>query len=339
MVLFKEDILRISINAYNHHPMKLQIVIPIFNEAEGLPELRRRLADVCEKLEDTDWQVIYVNDGSSDESLNVMEAQHQEDARFTCITLSRNFGHQAALTAGLNHTDADAVVLMDGDLQDAPEVIPELLQTWKDGAEIVIAQYRSRQDAGLRGLGFGLFHRFFHWISDFPVTSHAGIFGLLDRCAVDELKQLKEKNRFLPGLRSWVGFEQRIIMIDRKERVAGEPKQTLGRLVRYAFDAVFSFSYKPLRIMTLGGLVICGAGFLLMIFYMLWLASGEGKPGSGFTTFVSLILFLGGIQLVSIGLLGEYMARIYDEVKRRPMYIVKKRMGVKADSSQPSPDE
>jgi len=225
--------------------MNLTIVIPIFNEEDGLAELKTRLCEACTKLEGITWSVLYVNDGSTDRTAAILEAQHAEDPRFSYIEFSRNFGHQAALSAGLHHADADAVIMMDGDLQDPPEVIPELVKIWQEGAQVVIARYRSRQDKGLRGLGFKLFHRFFEWISDFPVTSHAGIFGLLDRQAHGALKGLQEKNRFLPGLRSWVGFDQRTLYFDRQERASGKPKQSFSRLAGYAFDAIFSFSNNP----------------------------------------------------------------------------------------------
>lgn len=315
---------------------KLAVVIPIYNEEENLPELFRRLRAVFAQLERFDFQVIYVNDGSRDRSLALMEEQHRQDGRFGVVQLSRNFGHQAALAAGLAHARADAVVLMDGDLQDPPEVIADVVACWEAGAQVVRAERRSRTETGLRRLGFDLFHRFFSWISDFPIPPGAGIFGLLDRQAVDELNRLPEKNRFLPGLRSWIGFEQRTVQYDRQERAAGAPKQTLGRLVRYAFDGVFSFSYKPLRIMMWAGLLIAALGFILACVYIVRRLLNIDVV-VGFTTIVSLVLFLGGVQLAAIGLLGEYLGRIYDEVKRRPLFIVQKTYGLD-DKDRPATD-
>jgi glycosyltransferase involved in cell wall biosynthesis len=308
--------------------LKLDIVIPIYNEEENLPELSRRIREVCEKLEDVTWQVIYVNDGSHDQSMEIMLQERQGDPRFAVVELSRNFGHQAAISAGLAHAEGDAVIFMDGDLQDPPELIPDLLARWREGVQIVRAQRRSRKEKGIRRLGFEIFHRIFRWVSDFPVPTQAGIFGLLDSQAVKELKGLSERNRFFPGLRSWVGFEQGVVTYDRQERAAGEPKQSLRRLIRYALDGVFSFSYKPLRTMTALGVIVAGAGFLLACVFVVKRLAGIEIAQTGFTTLVTVMLFLGGIQLIAVGLLGEYLARIYDEVKQRPLYIIKNRHGV-----------
>jgi dolichol-phosphate mannosyltransferase len=319
--------------------LNLDVVIPIYNEHENLPELFRRLRTVFDQLQEVTGRVIYVNDGSRDESLNLMLGQGNEDPRFTVIDLSRNFGHQAAISAGLAHGTGDAVVLMDGDLQDPPEVIPELVRSWKKGAQVVRAERKSRREKGIRRLGFDLFHALFRWVSDFPVESHSGIFGLLDRQVVRELNQFKEKNRFFPGLRSWVGFRQETVFYDRQDRAAGKPKQSLTRLVRYALDGVFSFSYKPLRLMTGLGLMISTVGFVLALFFVIRRLVGIETAQTGFTTLVTLVLFLGGVQLVAVGLLGEYLARIYDEVKQRPLFIVKKGYGVAQDEERKNPAE
>ncbi len=309
--------------------MNLDIVIPIYNEAENLPFLHDRLVKVCEALEEgTDWRVIYVNDGSTDRSLEIMCCQRDADERFSIVELSRNFGHQAAITAGLTCSQGDVVILMDGDLQDPPELIPDLIAAWKSGANVVRAHRRSRKERGIRRIGFDGFHRFFSWITDFPVPSNAGIFGLLDRQAAEELKRLPEQNRFFPGLRSWVGLKQEVVFYDREDRAGGEPKQSLKNLIRYALDAIFSFSYKPLRIMTSAGVLISTVGFLLACYFIAKRLLGIEIAETGFTTLVTLMLFLGGIQLMAIGLLGEYLARIYDEVKRRPLFIVKKVHGL-----------
>jgi glycosyltransferase involved in cell wall biosynthesis len=308
--------------------LKLDIVIPIYNEEENLGELQRRLRDVCNRIEGCDWQVLYVNDGSVDRSLSIMIDQHQADPRFTVLELSRNFGHQGAITAGLMHADGDVVVFMDGDLQDPPEVIPDLLACWRGGAQIVRAQRRSRKESGFRRLGFEAFHRIFKWISDFPIPAQTGIFGLVGKQAMEELKKLTEKNRFFPGLRSWVGFEQGIVYYDRQERAGGEPKQSFKRLIKYALDAIFSFSYKPLKMMTGMGIFISTIGFALACFFILRRLLGVEIAQTGFTTLVTLVLFLGGVQLIAIGLLGEYLARIYDEVKQRPLFIVRKGYGI-----------
>jgi len=308
--------------------LRLAIVIPIYNEQESLPVLYKRLKGVCDTLPGVQWQVIYVNDGSADRSLDIMLMQHQEDPRFSIIELSRNFGHQAAIASGLSFADADAVIVMDGDLQDPPELIPDLVEMWRGGAQVVRAQRRSRKERGIRRVGFDLFHKVFIWISDFPVPPNAGVFGLLDRQAVQELKRLPEQNRFFPGLRSWVGLRQEVVTYDREQREGGAPKQSFKRLIRYALDAIFSFSYKPLRIMTGAGIIISAIGFGFASFFVIRRLLGIEIAQIGFTTLVTLILFLGGVQLIAIGLLGEYLARIYDEVKQRPLFIVKKHHGI-----------
>lgn len=308
--------------------LNFDVVIPIYNEEENLSELYRRLLEACEGMGDCNWRVLYVNDGSVDDSLNIMRNQCKQDPRFSVIDLSRNFGHQPAIAAGLAHTEGDAVIIMDGDLQDPPELIPELIACWQEGAQVVRAERRSRQEKGLRRIGFDLFHKFFGWISDFPLPGHTGIFGLMDRQAVMVLNGFSEKNRFFPGLRGWVGFKQGVVYYDRKDRRAGEPKQSLSRLVRYALDGIFSFSYKPLRIMTGIGILISSAGFLLALFFVIRRLAGVEIAQTGFTTLVTLVLFLGGVQLIAIGLLGEYLLRIYDEVKKRPLYIVRDQYGL-----------
>jgi len=318
------------VDATRPSTMRLDIVIPIFNEEETLPELGRRLAQTCAQLDDTDWRVLYVNDGSRDRSAELILEQRRRDPRFTLLDLSRNFGHQSAISAGLAYADADAVVVMDGDLQDPPEVIPDLLAGWRDHSEVVYAARRSRSEKGLRRLGLDAFHAVFGWLSDFPMPAQTGVFGLLDRKAVQEFNRLTEQNRFIPGLRSWIGFEQRMVRYDRPDRVAGAPKQTLRRLMRYALDGVFSFSYKPLRLMTYAGLCISIVGFGIACMFALKRLLGLETAQTGFTTLVTLVLFLGGVQLIAVGLLGEYIGRIYDEVKRRPLYIVRGQYGLEA---------
>ena len=316
--------------------MNLDIVIPIYNEAENLADLHARLIKACDELDDMAWRVIYVNDGSSDRSLDIMLRQREGDSRFSIVELSRNFGHQAAITAGLSCADGDAVILMDGDLQDPPELIPKLISCWKGGANVVRAHRRSRKEKGIRRVGFDIFHKLFTWVTDFPVPPNAGIFGLLDKQATEELKRLPEQNRFFPGLRSWVGLNQEVVYYDRDDRAAGKPKQSLKKLMRYGFDAIFSFSYKPLRIMTSTGIVISAVGFLLACFFIARRLIGIEIAQTGFTTLVTLMLFLGGIQIMAIGLLGEYLARIYDEVKQRPLFIIKDTHGFHKTGSDKS---
>jgi glycosyltransferase involved in cell wall biosynthesis len=300
------------------------LVIPIFNEEAVLPELLARLTAVFDAHPVVEWDALLVDDGSRDRSAELVRAQAGRDPRFALLELSRNFGFQAALAAGLAHAKGAAVVTMDADLQDPPECIPELVARWREGAEVVRAVRRSRQETGSRRLGMDAFHRLFNRISDYPIEANTGTFGLLDRQAVEAMNRLPERHRFFPGMRSWVGFATAEIHYDRQERAAGQPQQTLRRLARYAFDGVFSFSYLPLRLMTYTGLAVGTAGFLLGLYYVIKRVINIETAPTGFTTLAALVLFLGGIQLIGIGVLGEYLARVYDEVKERPLYLVKR---------------
>ena len=300
------------------------LVMPVFNEEKVLPALFARLAALFDANPGTAWHAVLVNDGSRDASADLIRAQAARDPRFELLELSRNFGFQAALAAGLAHARGDAIVTMDADLQDPPELIVELVQAWQGGADVVRATRRSRQERGLRRVGMNLFHAFFDRISDFPIEPNSGTFGLLSRAAVDALNQLPERHRFFPGLRAWVGFRTAEVFYDRHDRAAGVPQQTFRRLVHYAFDGVFSFSYLPLRLLTYTGLVVAGCGFALGLYFVIKRLLGIESAQTGFTTLVTLVLFLGGIQLVGIGVLGEYLARVYDEVKQRPLYLVRR---------------
>jgi polyisoprenyl-phosphate glycosyltransferase len=312
----------------------ISIVVPIFNEQENLPELRRRLTTAMEATKQ-DWEAILVDDGSRDDSARIMEGIAREDGRFKIVRLSRNFGHQPAVTAGIHHATGGCVILIDADLQDPPEVIPDMIRKWEEGFQVVLGERASRADGGMRGVGFRIFYPILRWISDLPSAPDAGIFGLMDRVVVDEFNRLPERNRFVPGLRTWLGFKQTSVMYDRQERAAGKPKQSLGRLIRYAADAMVSFSNKPLRAATWLGFVASVFAFVLAFFYIVTFFAWH-KQISGFTTEIVCILFFGGVQLISVGILGEYIGRIYEEVKQRPLYIVRERVGF-ADAEKRSP--
>jgi len=300
--------------------MKLSIVIPIFNEEGLLKELKRRLDAVLEKL-NCDYEVIFVNDGSVDSSLETLKGLVRDDRHVVVVSFSRNFGHQQATTAGIAEARGDALVIMDGDLEDPPELIPEMLERWQQGYQVVVAQRRSRQETLLKRILFNAFHRLYYFLSDIPIPLNSGVFSLLDRVAYRRLQAFSESNRFIPGLRSWIGFRSTTVSYDRQARYSGDPKQTFGRLVKYALDAIFSFSYKPLRLSLLAGLflffVSSTYALILVVLRILHI-----NVVSGFTTVSVAILFFGGAILVSNGIIGEYLGRIYDEVKRRPFYIV-----------------
>ncbi|MBC8106475.1 MAG: glycosyltransferase family 2 protein [Anaerolineae bacterium] len=304
----------------------ISVVVPIFNEQENLPELRRRMTASLDSTGDS-WELVLVNDGSRDASPQMLREMNAEDPRIKVIDLSRNFGHQPAVTAGIHHARGDCVILIDGDLQDPPEVIPEMVAKWKQGHQVVLGERRSRAEGGTRGVGFKLFYPIFRRISDLPSAPDAGIFGLMDRVVVNEFNKLPERNRFIPGLRSWLGFKQTSVLYDRQDRAAGKPKQTLRRLMKYAMDGMVSFSYKPLRASMWLGFTVSGISFLLGVFYLIDFLRHRDKYGTGFTTLMLTMLFFGGVQLISVGVLGEYIGRIYEEIKQRPLYVVQEKLG------------
>jgi dolichol-phosphate mannosyltransferase len=250
---------------------------------------------------------------------------HERDPRVVVVEFARNFGHQAALTAGLKVARGDAIILMDGDFQDPPEVLPNLVGAWKKGAKVILAERSSRAEKGLRGKLFPLFYKMMGWLSDFPIPLNAGIFGLLDRQAANAILALQETNRYLPGMRAWVGFPTAIVSYNRAERAAGEAKQTLFRLIKYAMDAIFSFSYKPLRLgLALGGAAVTTALLVVLGLFVAKIVGLRTLSSVGVSGTFLAVLLLGGVQLVCTGLLGEYIGRIYDEVRHRPLYLIHK---------------
>jgi len=306
----------------------LSVVVPIYNEDENIVAFHTAveavLGDIAEATGES-WEVVYVNDGSKDSSLSLLMEIHERDPRVVVVEFARNFGHQAALTAGLQVARGDAIILMDGDFQDPPEVLPNLVNAWKTGAKVILAERTSRAEKGLRGKLFPLFYKVMSWLSDFPIPLNAGIFGLLDRQAADAICGLQETNRYLPGMRAWVGFPTAVVTYDRAERAAGEAKQTLFRLIKYAMDAIFSFSYKPLRLgLALGGLAVTVSLMMAMFLLISSLFGFRALAAAGFAGTLLAVLLLAGVQLVCTGLLGEYIGRIYDEVRRRPLYLIHK---------------
>jgi glycosyltransferase involved in cell wall biosynthesis len=305
----------------------VSVVVPIFNEQENLPELRRRTTIALDSIGDP-WELILVNDGSRDASSAMIRKMHEEDPRIKVIEFSRNFGHQPAVTAGIHHATGDCVVLIDGDLQDPPEVIPQFVAKWREGSQVVLGERTSRQDSGTRGLGFRLFYPIFRQVSDLGSTPDAGIFGLMDRQVVNEFNRLPERNRFIPGLRSWLGFRQSSVLYRRQGRAAGEPKQSMRKLIKYAMDGMVSFSYKPLRAATYMGFIVALFTFVMAVFYFISFFAMR-KQVTGFTTTIVSVLFLGSVQLICTGILGEYIGRIYEEIKQRPLYVVQEKLGFK----------
>ena len=306
----------------------ISIVAPVYNEEDGV---RRFITEVVKimRAQSMTWELVLVNDGSTDQTLNILKAEKNQCSEIVWVDLSRNFGHQAAVTAGIVHARGDAVVVMDADMQDPPSLIPRLIASWQAGNQVVFARRIKRAEKGLRRIGFEAFHKIFRYTIDFPIPSDIGVFCLLDRTAVDELNKLPERNRFLPGLYSWVGFQQGFVEYFREDRAVGEPKQTFRSLLKYAVDGVLSFSYKPIRLLGFIGIFTALVSFSLALYFMLKRLLGYEMAFTGFTTLVILVSGLGGLILFAIALVGEYVARIYDEVKNRPSYIVKQTSGKK----------
>jgi glycosyltransferase involved in cell wall biosynthesis len=303
----------------------ISIIIPLWNEEESVASLLARLIELRQNCA-LPLELLFVNDGSTDQTLSKLEAALASTSDWVLVSLSRNFGQQAAYRAGLDYVRGDAVVFLDADLQDPPELIPEMIKRWQNGAKVVVGCRRSRPEKGLRGFLLKEFHRIFKILTGGIIPKNSGTFGLMDRIVADHIRNLPEVNLFLPGLRSWFGYKQEVISYDRAAR-PGKPKQTLRRLVSYAWDGITSFSELPLKLIGLAGLIISCLGFLYA-FILLFIKTAQffgffrDLVVMGFTTLAVAVLFMGGIQLLCLGIIGEYLARAYKETKRRPIYIV-----------------
>jgi glycosyltransferase involved in cell wall biosynthesis len=303
------------------------IVVPIFNEEETLPELTRRLAALFDRL-DGPAEVIYVDDGSTDRSYELMREAREGDPRFKLIRFSRNFGHEMATTAGLDMASGAAAVMMDGDLQDPPEVVLELAARWREGYDIVYAVRSERPgETRLKKATSKTYGRMLGRMTEFEIPPDVGDFRLVDRRALEAFRAMREQNRFVRGMFSWVGYRQVGVPFQRDKRFAGETKYPFGKMLRLATDGIVSFSAYPLRLALKVGFVMAGLSFLLgIVFLVSKLAGFYHVPG--LASIAVFVAFLGGIQLLLIGIMGEYIARIHDEVKGRPLYLVSETHGL-----------
>lgn len=305
---------------------RISIVAPAYNEEEVLPEFYRRVREVMDALGEP-WELIFVNDGSTDNTLAVMRELHEKDPRVKIISFSRNFGHQIAITAGLDYAQGDAVVIIDADLQDPPEVIPELVEKWREGYDVVYAVRKERHgESWFKEWTAKLFYRLIYRITDVKIPLDTGDFRLMDRKVVQVLRTLRERSRFMRGLSAWVGFRQTGVFYVREPRFAGETKYPLRKMIKFALDAITSFSYVPLQLATYFGFAIAGLSLVGMV-VAIYLRLSTGRELLGQATTLVAVLFLGGIQLIFLGIIGEYLGRIYDEVKARPLYIVAETIG------------
>lgn len=314
----------------------ISVVIPCYNEEEVLPLLYKRLTAAMEKLNEP-FEVILVDDGSAMETWRLIKQIHKSDKRWKAISFSRNFGHQTAVSAGINHASGDAVIIMDADLQDPPEELYRFIEKWREGYKIVYAIRTKRKENFIKRFCYKFFYRILGSLANINIPYDAGDFCLMDRKVIKLLKAMPEKNRFVRGLRAWVGLEQIGIEYERCARAGGEPQYTFWKLLKLASDGVFSFSVIPLRLATYFGLVVAFVSFLGIIFtfsqriFSEWFAAIGLGPVPGFATIVISMLFFGGIQLVFLGILGEYIGRIYEEVKGRPPWVIREALGIEHD--------
>jgi dolichol-phosphate mannosyltransferase len=301
------------------------VIIPIFNEEKTLPELHRRLAAALQPL-GRNIEIILIDDGSRDNSFALMKQVRERDKRVKVVRLSRNFGHQIALSAGIDRASGDAVILMDGDLQDPPELLSTMVERWTEGYQVVYTVKRTRKENRLKRFAFHTFYRILHALSPIEIPMEAGNFSLLDRSVVDVLRSMPERNRYISGMRAWAGFRQIGIEYDRAARFAGKPQMSVHRLIELALDGIFSFSKTPLRIALYVGITAATVAFLGGLF-VLYEKLFTDKAILGWASTIVSISFLGGLILMTLGIIGEYVGRIYDEVKRRPLYIIRETIG------------
>ncbi|MBI2410420.1 MAG: glycosyltransferase family 2 protein [Candidatus Kerfeldbacteria bacterium] len=313
-----------------NNSFRLSVILPIFNEAGSIPELVKRCRAALSVYEQ--YELIFVDDRSSDDSFQLLSQLAKEDpTHIKVIRFSRNFGHQIAITAGLDIASGDAVVIMDSDLQDPPELIPEMLVKWQEGYEVVYARRRSRRDTPFKKATAFLFYRILRKLANVDIPTDTGDFRLMDKKVVQALRGMREHSRFMRGLTSWTGFRQTHIFFDRDDRKHGETHYPLVKMVKFALDGITSFSHIPLRMATYVGFLSACVGLTggLYAFYWRFFLPEETVPG--WTTIVVSVFFIGGIQLIILGVIGEYIGRIYTELQARPLYIVDKKMNLDGD--------
>ena len=328
----QNDILKGTFQRSSHGPV-LSVVVPCYNEQEVLEALHSRLLQVLGPAELT-FEVIFINDGSADRTPSMIDAICRSDARFKALHFSRNFGHQAAVTAGLHAVTGQCAVVIDADLQDPPELILDMIKLWREGYSVVYAQKTERQGVSLlKRIAYKVFYRIVGRISEIEIPLDSGDFSLMDRRVVDLLNSLPERNRYVRGLRAWLGFRQIGLKFDRPARFAGETKYSFGRMVGIAVDGIISVSKAPLRLAMYFGFLASAGSFLLAIVFATQEIRGTSHAARGWASTIVVMLFLGGVQLICIGVIGEFIGRVYDEVKQRPLYIVEHSTGIAEPNS------
>ena len=301
---------------------EVSIVIPVYNEVENIAVLYERLIAVLDGIK-SDFEIVFVDDGSTDESVESLNEISRSDKRVIVVELARNFGHQVAITAGLDYARGYAVAVMDADLQDPPEVLPQFLAKWREGHDVVYAIRERRKEGWLKRTSYRVFYMLLHHIAHIDIPIDAGDFCVMDRRVVELLKSMPERNRFVRGIRSWVGLKQVGLPFERHARHAGVSKYTVGRLILLALDGFISFSYVPLRVISMLGLSVSLLSLILAVFFFVKkLVQGLSPPG--YASLMVSIFFLAGIQLITLGVIGEYVGRIFEEAKGRPMYVLRR---------------
>lgn len=307
----------------------LSVVVPIFNEESVLPELYARLKAMADGLQ-VSYELVFVNDGSRDRSQEHLQHLAGSDPRVRVLSFSRNFGHQVAITAGMDHASGEAVVVIDADLQDPPELIARMLEKWREGYDVVYAVREKREgDTLFKRMTAALFYRLLKRITNVDIPVDTGDFRLMSRRAIEAMKLFNERNRFVRGLVSWIGFKQTGITFVRAERFAGETKYPLKKMIRFALDGIVTFSFVPLQLATFFGFLASGLSFL-GILWVVYMRLFTTETITGWASLMVIMLFLGGVQLLTLGIVGEYIGRIYDEVKKRPLYLIQEALGFEA---------
>lgn len=322
-------------NGSKHKPT-ISILAPVYNEEPVLPELYRRVRAVMDEEANEPWELILVDDGSQDNSAAVIEALHNQDPRVKGISFSRNFGFQIAVTAGLDHAQGEAVILTDADLQDPPEVFPRMIAKWREGYDVVYGTRASREgETWFKLWTAKIFYRLIYRITDIDIPLDTGDFRLMDRRVVEAIREMPERNRFLRGMVPWVGFTQTGVEYERQARYAGESKySSVKQMLPFALDAITGFSYVPLQLATYLGFTLAGLSGLAIVVVIALRLFGPSDPLLGQATTLVTVLFLGGVQLISLGIIGEYLGRIYDEVKGRPLYLTDRTWGFSEEQEQ-----
>ena len=306
---------------------KYSFVIPIYNEEETLAELYRRISAVMARM-DGSVELILINDGSRDRTLELLRELHAQDSRICYLSFARNFGHQIAVTAGLNFSSGQVVVVMDGDLQDPPELIIDMIEQWRQGYQVVYAQRTQRRKEGwFKRLPAYMYYRILRNLADVDIPIDTGDFCLMDRCVVNVLNAMPERNRYIRGLRAWIGFKQTAVMFERDPRFAGDVKYTFSKSFALAMNGLVSFSKVPLQLSIYLGLFSAFISVLMAFLVLYWRLFSPGAALTGLTIIIMAVFFLGAVQLVSIGILGQYVGRIYEEVKGRPLYTLAEVVG------------